>query len=263
MRNEKSRKLPAFQVYGGDWRKDPGVQSLNYHDRGVWWEILLLMHESDERGVLLLNGKPMPIEALGRLLGLDNQILTTTLTTLLDFGVASKREDGAIYNRRMVRDEQIRQERIKAGYMGGNPNLLKQKSTSQVNQKSTPSSSISYSSSDIFLAKHSSLISKLGNAAAVQALEAWIRYKCDERKEKLTRSGIFQVLKRYEGKSAELINDIKFSIASELSAIRTEWKKKEPTGRVQPEPYRPKNTRSAAEPQKAGLILQSLGVLKK
>lgn len=49
-------KLPAFQFYPGDWRKDPGVQSLSFHDRGVWHEMLCLMHESEERGKLTLNG---------------------------------------------------------------------------------------------------------------------------------------------------------------------------------------------------------------
>jgi hypothetical protein len=145
-------KLPAFQFYPGDWRKDPGVQSLSFHDRGVWFEILLLMHESDERGRLLLNGKKMPEDALARLLGLDNQILTTTLTTLLTYGVASVCEEtGCIVCRRMVRDEQLREVRKKAGKLGGNPNLVnqkvKQKPTTKVNQKSTPSSSSSSSSS--------------------------------------------------------------------------------------------------------------------
>ena len=151
-----SDKKPSFQFYPGDWRKDPGVQSLSYHDRGVWFEMLLLMHESEERGVLLLNGKPMPESALERLLGLVNQNLTTTLTTLLDFAVASKRaHDGAIYCRRMVRDEELSKVRKAAGKLGGNPNLVNQKPTTQVNQKPTtqvnqkptPSSSSSSSSS--------------------------------------------------------------------------------------------------------------------
>lgn len=96
-------KMPAMQFYPADWRKDPAVQSLSYHDRGVWFEILCLMHESSERGVLLLNGLPMPDEALARVLGLDNQMLNQTLTTLLTYGAAKRRqEDGAIYSKRMV-----------------------------------------------------------------------------------------------------------------------------------------------------------------
>jgi hypothetical protein len=139
-------KLPAFQFYPGDWRKDPGVQSLDYHTRGVWFELICLMHESEERGVLLLNGKPMPDEAAARLLGLDKQNLTTTLTTLLTYGIASRREsDGAIFSRRMVRDEEIRKLRANAGKMGGNPLLLKQNPTTGVKQNPTPSSSSSTS----------------------------------------------------------------------------------------------------------------------
>lgn len=141
-------KLPAFQFYPADWRKDPGVQSLSFHDRGVWFEILCLMHESEQRGRLLLNGKPMPDEALARLLGLDKQILTKTVTTLIEYGVASRSEDGALVNRRMVRDENLRVIRQNAGKLGGNPVLVKQNATkiqNELNQKSTPSSSSSTS----------------------------------------------------------------------------------------------------------------------
>jgi hypothetical protein len=141
-------KLPAFQFYPADWRKDPGVQSLDFHTRGVWFEILCIMHESSERGVLLLNGLPMPEDALSRMLGLDKQILTTGLTTLLTYGVASRRgEDGAIYSRRMVRDENTRKVRAESGKLGGNPVLLKQKPTTGVKHKPTPSTSSSFPSS--------------------------------------------------------------------------------------------------------------------
>lgn len=142
-------KLPAFQFYPGDWRKDMGVQSLSFHDRGVWWEMLCLMHESERRGVLILNGKAMDHDCLSRLLGLDKQILTTTLTSLLTSGVASIEQDtGAIYSRRMVRDENLRKIRAEAGSKGGNPVLVKQKPTTPVKQIPTPSSSVSTSVKD-------------------------------------------------------------------------------------------------------------------
>lgn len=144
----KTNKLPSLQFYPGDWRKDPGVQALSFHDRGVWFEILCLMHESDQRGKLLLNGLAMPDEALARLLGLDNQNLTTTLSTLLTYGVASRDEEtGALICRRMVRDENLRQIRRTSGLMGGNPALLKQNPTTQLKQIPTPSSSSSSSTS--------------------------------------------------------------------------------------------------------------------
>lgn len=147
-------KLPAFQFYPADWRKDPGIQALSRHDRSIWFDILCIMHESDERGVLLLAGKPVPDDALARMLNLDNQEVKQTLGILIAYGVASMRhEDGALFSRRMVRDEKLIQIRRNAGKQGGNPLLLnqtsKQKPTTRVKQIPTPSSSSSTSSSDI------------------------------------------------------------------------------------------------------------------
>lgn len=117
-----SNKLPSFQFYPGDWRKDPAVQALTYHDRGVWLELMCLMHETEPRGKLALGGKPYPPHILARALGLilDHGAvgLQQTIDRLLDYGVASKDEDGFIFSRRMVRDEYIRQVRAEAGKKG-------------------------------------------------------------------------------------------------------------------------------------------------
>jgi hypothetical protein len=137
-------KLPAFQFYPADWRKDPAVQALDYHDRGVWFEMICLMHESSERGVLLLNGQPMSEEVLARLLGLDKQTMSDALTKILCYGAARRREcDGAIYSHRMVKDERLIQIRRDSGKKGGNPVLLNQIPTTGDKQKPTPSSSSS------------------------------------------------------------------------------------------------------------------------
>ncbi|MDE1169865.1 MAG: hypothetical protein PW734_01440 [Verrucomicrobium sp.] len=144
-------KMPAFQFYPADWRKDPGVQSMSFHQRGIWFEILCLMHESPVRGVLLLpNGKAMSEESLAHILGLKKQNLTETLSCIMERGVADRDlESGALVNRRMVRDEKLRKMRTEFGKLGGNPILVngggKQAPTIQVNQNSTPSSSISSS----------------------------------------------------------------------------------------------------------------------
>ena len=123
-------KLPSWQFYPGDWRKDPGVQALNYEERGIWFEVLLLMYESEERGKLLLNGNPMPMDRLARLLGLDEDKINRTINTLLELGVASTYpKTGIIHNRRMVRDEEFRRKKSKAGHIGGgNPMFQKGKS---------------------------------------------------------------------------------------------------------------------------------------
>ncbi|MDJ0364830.1 hypothetical protein QMK33_06670 [Hymenobacter sp. H14-R3] len=145
-------KLPAIQFYPGDWHKDQGVQALDLAQRGAWFELLLMMHDSEERGVLLVNGQPMPDAVIARRLGLDNQAANQILTTLLTYGVASRREvDGALFCRRMVKDEKLRQVRTEAGKKGGNPQLLnqttKQTSTTGDKQIATPSFSSSITTS--------------------------------------------------------------------------------------------------------------------
>ena len=137
-----------MQWYPADWRQDNGVQALSYHDRGVWFEMLNIMHSSSERGVMSINGSPMDPEMIARLLGLDNQTFNQTLSKLLTLGVAkSRQEDGAIFSKRMVNDEKLSQVRREAGKLGGNPSLLNQSPnqtpTTPLNQNPTPSSSTS------------------------------------------------------------------------------------------------------------------------
>jgi len=138
------KKLPAYQWYPGDWRKDPGVQTLNYHDRGVWLEILDFMHESEVRGELVINGRAMTDQEVADMLRLPLAKLKQTLSKLLSKNVANKCAcHGAICNRRMVRDEHLRQVRAVAGGKGG-----KQKAQNQSSKrlaKATPSVSVSSS----------------------------------------------------------------------------------------------------------------------
>src|SRR5688572_30823291 len=113
------KKLPAFQFYPADWRKDPGIQSLDYFDRGVWHEILCILHESPERGYLLMPDKsPMPDTILARILGLAVPKLQNSLKRIAFAGVSSRSEKGVLLNRRMVRDEELREVRSECGKLG-------------------------------------------------------------------------------------------------------------------------------------------------
>ncbi len=137
-----AHKLPAFQFYPGDWKKDPGVQSLTLEERGAWFEMLLLMHESEHRGKLLLNGKPYPLEFLATALHTTLFKIKQIVSKLLSVGVASREQNHeVIISRRMLRDEELRRTRAESGREGG-----KQKAINRL-AKSTPSSSSSSSSS--------------------------------------------------------------------------------------------------------------------
>jgi hypothetical protein len=156
--------MPAFQFYPGDWWKDPGIKMLTLEERGFWFQLLLLMHESPRRGFLEINGKPMPESGIAMVMGLDNQKVNHIVNHLTNLGVVSVEDGtGILFSRRMVRDEVLLEARRNAGKLGGNPALVKDvvnhKPTSRVNQNPTPSSSSasSTSSSDDINKKPSSI----------------------------------------------------------------------------------------------------------
>jgi len=119
-------KRPSWQFYPGDWKKDPGIRALNFHDRGIWFEMLLLMFESERRGELIINGRPIKDETLGKILGIHLNSLKKTLRNLRDLDICGYDEKKGIYfSRRMIKDEHINQLRRRAGRLGGNPKFKK------------------------------------------------------------------------------------------------------------------------------------------
>lgn len=119
--SDETTKLPAFPFYWGDWKKDLGVQSLDLQTKGLWWELLGLMWDSEDRGYLVLNGFPMTPESIARNIGATPEEVTKGMEVLFKYGVVSKTEDGIIYNRKMVRDNKKRKQNQLNGRKGGRP----------------------------------------------------------------------------------------------------------------------------------------------
>ena len=140
-------KRPAFQFYPSDWRKDSGLRLCSIAARGLWVELMCIAHEGDEYGKLKQNGRGFSHKTLGKLVGLSPQTCLKLLKELEENRVFSRDDDGTIYSRRMVRDEEIRNIRAESGIKGGNPNLLGNLVKQNGKQKPTPSSSSSTSSS--------------------------------------------------------------------------------------------------------------------
>lgn len=143
-------KRPAFQFYPADWRKDPALSTCSLAARGLWVELMCVMHEAEIYGVLSINGTPMTIQQIARTVGESTSVVAKLIKELSDAGVFSTNESGCIFSRRMVRDEQLRNVRADAGRLGGNPNLIdakvkqiSSKHENLLNQKQTPSSSSS------------------------------------------------------------------------------------------------------------------------
>lgn len=114
---------PWMKFFPGDWRADPRLRSCSIAARGLWMEMICIMHEATPRGSLLVNGKQVnPSHMLG-LMGIAPKDAATLLSELEDAGVFSRDEDGTIYSRRMRREASRSAEAKAYGKLGGNPRL--------------------------------------------------------------------------------------------------------------------------------------------
>lgn len=137
-------KSPSFQFYPADWLNDIKLQSCSLSAQGLLVNLICLMHQSNPYGYLTINNLVPDDKTVSKLLRLNHKTYDKTLMELILYGVLKRNEKGVIYCERMVKDEQLREIRRKAGKLGGSP-LLKQAVNQEVKQKSTPSSSSSSS----------------------------------------------------------------------------------------------------------------------
>jgi hypothetical protein len=103
-------KLPSFQFYPGDWQKEPTLRRCSKAAKGVFVDMLCLMFECEERGVLSSAGKPWADPEIAAAIGGDISENLSCITELVDKGVVSRSPTGAIYCRRMVREESKRRQ---------------------------------------------------------------------------------------------------------------------------------------------------------
>jgi hypothetical protein len=145
-------KRPSFQFYPSDWLRDTALRTCSTGARGLWIDMICFMHEGSPYGHLKVNHKVIHPVNLASMVGATLSQVEGWLNELQEAGVYDLTNDGVIYSRRMIRDENLRNMRAAAGKLGGNPALTKHDKVnheveSKVKQNPTPSSSSSSSSS--------------------------------------------------------------------------------------------------------------------
>lgn len=118
---------PWMKFYPQDWRADERLRNCSIAARGLWIELLALMHRSDRYGYLLVNGKQPTDRQIAIQAGASIDEVSAGIAELENEGVFSRDRHGTIYSRRMIRDEKKAQNARKNGRKGGNPKLGKQK----------------------------------------------------------------------------------------------------------------------------------------
>jgi hypothetical protein len=95
---------PWLKFYPRDWRGDQALRAVSIAARGLWIEMLCIMHEASPYGHLILGGRAVSNDVLARVAGLGVEECGTLLAELESAGVLSQTRKGVIYSRRMVKD---------------------------------------------------------------------------------------------------------------------------------------------------------------
>ncbi len=107
---------------------DAGLRRCSKGARGVWIDLLCLMHQGQPYGYLAGTGGKHPVSFLARWCGETERSFSSSMIELTANGVYSLTDDGVIYSRRMVRDEHNRQVRGAGGSKSAlNPNVPRSK----------------------------------------------------------------------------------------------------------------------------------------
>ena len=113
---------PWMKFYPSDWRGDETLSVCSIGARGLWVEILCIMHKAEPYGHLVMrNGASPSIKQIALLTRISEEEVSVLLHELEEAAVFNRTHDGVIFSRRMVRDEQKRNEGKEAAEYGTLP----------------------------------------------------------------------------------------------------------------------------------------------
>lgn len=118
------KRQPWFKFHTADWRGDAGLRLVGAAARGLWIDMLTIMHEATPYGHLAVGVNQLDYVKLASCVGMDPEEVRVLLDRLEQNNVFSRTEQGVIYSRRMVNDQKKALRDKENGRSGGNP-LLK------------------------------------------------------------------------------------------------------------------------------------------
>lgn len=121
-KNSKN-KIPSFSFYPADWRGDLKLQLCSLDVKGLWIELMCIMHDSDIYGYLLIDGQKPTEEDLSFLLRIDINIFKKCFSKLKNRKIIKVNNEGIYYSKRMVNDFRLKELSKQYGKLGGNPKL--------------------------------------------------------------------------------------------------------------------------------------------
>jgi hypothetical protein len=213
-------KRPSFQFYPSDWLRDTALRSCSTGARGLWMDMICFMHEGSPYGHLKVGDKVILAFNLSRMVGETLDVVEGWLEELSTAGVYETTDEGVIYSKRMIRDENLRQIRAAGGSKGGNPALMdKGKVNLEDKQKPTPSSTSASTSSK----KKTATSVACPDSVNQQVWDDWMTVRKGKNAKTLTETGWKQFVKQVEKSGWGLEQAISHCCLKQWVGFDAEW----------------------------------------
>jgi hypothetical protein len=95
---------PWFKFYPTNWQADPGLRACSLAARGLWMDLICIMHDAKPYGHLLINGKRPSYYRISQIVGADVRVVKNLMAQLEKNGVFTCDVTGDLTSRRMVRN---------------------------------------------------------------------------------------------------------------------------------------------------------------
>jgi hypothetical protein len=214
-------KLAWFHFYPGDWMKDPELRRCSPAARGIYVDLLCLMFECEERGVLSTGGEPWTDDEIAGAIPGDSSVVLSCLHELVGKRVLKRRANsGALYSNRLIRDEEQRQIKAKAGRKGGKRSARARRSKSEANHQAQPQAP-SDSDSDSVNGSLGEIPEALRTEKVREALREWCAHRKAKKKpfSKQAARMCFRKWADEEWPAARVVAAIQHSIANDYQGI--------------------------------------------
>jgi hypothetical protein len=119
-----AERLPWFRFHTVDWRGDVKLRRCSLAARGLWIDMLAIMHEARPYGHLVTDDEPMTVDDIAVIVGSKKSDVKKALDELIERDVVSQTSSGVMFSKRMVKDRQTQERSSEKGSMGGNPKLI-------------------------------------------------------------------------------------------------------------------------------------------
>ena len=106
--------------FWNDWLGDQAVRRLTLAERGLWIDLIAFAAVASPRGYVCDDhGRPLTHEEIARVSNAGSPVeVAELISNILSKGAASRDRSGRLFNRRMVREAELRAKRSLAGKKG-------------------------------------------------------------------------------------------------------------------------------------------------